>query len=263
MFLADIKLGLRCRISVDPHFIISGDLRRYVAHIDDRFHVNILEAAALEEAERGTAEQVAEAEALVDVNFPDATSSQRRAFVMAYHMDFTIRTDRYGIKTMLADAVDAAGKIPAEMHERVRYIFQSEALFFKLLNSSRQFFALSCRMHPDVYHAFFTGIIEHETRPIQDIRLIEQPGDAHLLGVHLQVRPDSGLVLDHAQTRTRIARALRCHPNAIHGIQVTDTTVTFEFQRALWGKRSGLDWISNRLQDHLLSLLEALKNPVF
>ncbi|MEM7189702.1 MAG: hypothetical protein AAF439_08830 [Pseudomonadota bacterium] len=260
MFLADIKLGLRCRISVDPLFTISRDFRRYVDHIEARYHVKILDEESLREAEADTAREVEMAEAFVDRHFADASSSQRRAFVIAYHMDFKVQGDKEGIKTIVNREISAGpGSLQSPdsrtVSEKVRYIFQSEVLFFKLLNSSRQFFALSCRMHPDTYYDFFRGIIDHETKPIVDFMVSEQPGSVVLTRVALRLAPGNGLKVDKEETSRLITRALKCAPVSAQKINMAGDTVTFVFDREMSGKRSSFTWIENRLQDNLRNLV--------
>ena len=258
MFLADIKLGLQCRLSVDPLFTISGDFRRYVTHIEQRYHVRILEEPDLAAAERDTAAEVARSEAFVDAHFPEATSSQRRAFVIACHMDFTIGRDRAGIKTLLSAHLIAEGvgaPLPEVLADKARYIFTSEALFFKLLNSSRQFFALSCRMHPDTYFDFFKGVTQHETKPVRELEVVPEPVSPTEIRVVLTVEQVDGLLLDRLETCHRVAKALKAAPGRIHDLTETTTEVSFVFERDQGGKRASVDWIRNRLQDHFLHLL--------
>ncbi len=260
MFLADIKLGLQCRISVDPLFTVSKDLRRYVEQIERRYHVKILDNAALDEAEADTAAEIKQAETFVDLHFPRATSSQRRAFVIAYHLDFKIRNDRHGLKTQIIKHAATGGggtgqlRTP-ELTEKVEYIFASEVLFFRILNSSRQFFALSCRIHVDTYFEFFRGVMTHETKPIRDFQLIETPGPADRTTVVLRFAPADGLLLDRAQTAEKIAKILKCAPPAHHHFKETPTTVSFEFAHQKTAKHARPSWVQNRLQDHLLGLL--------
>ncbi|MEM6661692.1 MAG: hypothetical protein AAF666_05890 [Pseudomonadota bacterium] len=260
MFLADIKLGLRCRISVDPLFTISRDFRRYVEHIEARYHVKILDEDSLSEAETDTAKEVALAENFVDTHFPDASSSQRRAFVIAYHMDFKVGGDSAGIKTLLnRDLARENGHLVLSnahpISDKVRYIFTSEALFFKLLNSSRQFFALSCRMHPDTYFDFFHGIITHETKPVVDFMVTDEGGADRAVRVVLKTEAVDGLKMNRAKTAERLAEALKCPGIPAEQIRETETTVSFMFNRARSGKRASMQWIENRLQANLNALI--------
>ncbi len=260
MFLADIKLGLQCRISVDPLFTSSKDLRRYVDYIEAQYKVRILDDAALQEAERDTAKEIEQAEAFVDMYFPGATSSQRRAFVIAYHLDFKIQSDRAGLKTQINQYLvlkgDAIGQgLSAELKEKAEYIFVSEVLFFRILNSSRQFFALSCRIHLDTYFAFFKGIMAHETKPVLDFQIFEKPGSLSRIVVVLRLQPTDGLVLDRSETAERISQILRCKPLGDYQLRETAETVSFEFERVEPARHSYTTWVANRLKDNLFRLL--------